>query len=291
VKAKTGTNLLSPHPGLDSFLFVHPRLAPWATFFRRAATAQNPAAIKPCVCKPVGFPDADVSENQTGANLRRIDYWWLWVLDTVLVSAGILFFLALQYGTYEFFGRACAMALLPLIPVMVLVGGAGSTVFALTKVLIEKRGLKKPAALALLVGPALVVTLLLGLLGAFKSPAHRLGYICLGNTPASASHVQLMGYSTFLREEWLAVFNVDAGAFQTFVAQAKLVPADNFDFKTRLEHSSLNNSRLFQNLPSSAEVQCYQRVFKEAEEHQRGGVYAVFDPVTSTAVVFREYHD
>ena len=66
-----------------------------------------------------------------------MDYWWLWVFDTVLVSAGILFFLALQYGTYEFYGKACAMALLPLIPVMVLVGGAGSTVYALTKVWME----------------------------------------------------------------------------------------------------------------------------------------------------------
>jgi hypothetical protein len=36
---------------------------------------------------------------------------------------------------------------------------------------------------------------------------------------------------------------------------------------------------------------CFQRVFKESEEHQRGGVYAVFDPATSTAAVFREYHD
>ena len=80
------------------------------------------------------------------------------------------------------------MALLPLIPIMILVGGAGSTVFALTKVLIEKRSLLRPAALALLVGPALLLTLMLVLLGAFKSPAHRLAYICLGNAPASASH-------------------------------------------------------------------------------------------------------
>jgi hypothetical protein len=114
--------------------------------------------------------------NQAGAKLRPIDYWRLWLLDTVLVSAGILFFLALQYGTYEFFGRACAMALLPLIPVMVLVGGAGSTVFALTKVWIEKRSLSRPIALACLVGPALVVTLALVLLGAGKSSGHRLNY-------------------------------------------------------------------------------------------------------------------
>lgn len=61
----------------------------------------------------------NVAENKTGANLRPVDYWRLWLLDTVLVSAGLLFILALQYGTYEFFGKACAMALLPLIPVMV----------------------------------------------------------------------------------------------------------------------------------------------------------------------------
>jgi hypothetical protein len=252
-----------------------------------------PAAIKPCVCQPVGFPDADVNavENKTGANLRPVDYWRLWLLDTVLVSAGILFFLALQYGTYEFFGRACAMALLPFIPVIVLAGGAGSTVFALTKVLIEKRGLKNPAALALLVGPALVVTLALGLLGACKSPAHRLSYICIGNAPASASQVRVAGYSTFLRSEWLAVFQVGQNDFQAMVAKAKLVPADAFEFKQRLERSAHNGTRLFQSLPPMNNALCFQRVFKESEEHQRGGVYAVFDPATSTAAVFREYHD
>lgn len=82
------------------------------------------AAIKPCVCKPVGFPDADVNatENQEGVNPRQINYWRLWLFDALLVSAGVLFFLATQYGTCEFFGTACAMALLPFIPVMVLVG-------------------------------------------------------------------------------------------------------------------------------------------------------------------------
>jgi hypothetical protein len=232
-----------------------------------------------------------VSEIQTGANPRPINYWRLWLFDTVLVSAGLLFFLALQYGTYEFFGKACAMALLPLIPLLVLVGGGGSTVFALTKVLIEKRGLKKPVVLTLLVGPAPVVTLALVLLGAGKSPAHRLSYICLGNAPVTASHVQVACYSTFLHSEWLAVFNAGQKDFQTMVTQAKLVPADNFDFKTRLEHSSLKNSRLLQQPPTAGEVQCFKRVFKEAEEHQRGSVYAAFDPATSTAVVFREYHD
>ena len=102
-------------------------------------------AVKPCVCRPVGFPDANVkiANNKTGVTLRPIDYWRLWLLNAVLVSAGALYFLTVQYGTYEFFGRACLMALLPFIPVMVLVGGAGSTVFALTKVTIEKRLLKK----------------------------------------------------------------------------------------------------------------------------------------------------
>jgi len=69
------------------------------------------------------------------------------------------------------------------------------------------------------------------------------------------------------------------------------VPADDFEFKTMLELSSLKNSRLFQNLPASGKPQCFKRVFKEAEEHQHGSVYAVFDPATSAAAVFREYHD
>jgi hypothetical protein len=226
-----------------------------------------------------------------GVNPHRINYWRLWLFDTGLVSAGILFFLALQYGTYEFFGQACAMALLPLIPVMVLVGGAGSTIFALTKVWIEKRTVPQPTARALLAGPALAVTLALVLVGAGKSPGHRLAYICLGSAPASASQVRVAGYSTFLREEWLAVFQVGPEDFQTLVAKAKLVPADNFEFRKTLEASALNKSRLWQRVPPLNNALFFERVFKESEEHQRGRVYAVFDPATSTAVVLREYHD
>ena len=233
----------------------------------------------------------NVTETQAGVNPRRRLYWRLWLFDTVLVSAGFLFYLATNYGTYEFFGRACAMAVLPLIPVMVLVGGAGSTIFALTKVLIERRGVKPAAALALLVGPALVVTLGLALLGAFKSPAHRLAYICIGHAPAAASQVQITGYSTFLREEWLAVFRVGPKDFQTLVDRAKLAPADHADFKKMLERSSLKATRAFHNLPASGDCICFKRVFKEAEEHERGSVYAAFDAATSTALVFRAYRD
>ncbi|HTX22566.1 MAG TPA: hypothetical protein VMD27_12020 [Candidatus Aquilonibacter sp.] len=224
-------------------------------------------------------------------NPRRINYWRLWLLNAVLVSAGVLFFLATQYGTYEFFGKACVMALLPLIPVLVLVGGAGSTVFALTKVLIEKRAMKTPAALALLMGPGLVVTGLLVLLGAGKSPAHRLGYICYGNVPASASHVQVAGYTTFLRSEWLAVFNVGPKDFQTMVNGAKLIPVDDFEFRKMLESSALKRSRLYQSLPPLTDALCYKRVFKEGEEHELGSIYAAFDPATATAIVWRGYSD
>jgi uncharacterized membrane protein YhaH (DUF805 family) len=80
---------------------------------------------------------------QPKARLRPSEYWWLWLFDTVLVSGAFLFYLATNYGTYEFFGLALLMALLPLIPVMVLVGGAGSSVFALTKVWIERRALPR----------------------------------------------------------------------------------------------------------------------------------------------------
>ncbi len=223
--------------------------------------------------------------------MSQINYWRLWLLNAVLVGAGVLFFLAAQYGTFEFFGPACLIALLPFIPVMVLVGGAGSTIFILTKVLIEKRSLRLPAALALLAGPGLAVTLLLGLLGAGKSPGHRLAHICLGNAPASASQVRVTGYSTFLREEWLAVFNVGPKDFQTLVTQAKLAPVDEFEFRKALEQSALQQSRLFQKLPPLNNLTCFQRVFKEAEERERGSIYAVFDPATSTAVVYREYRD
>ena len=230
-------------------------------------------------------------ENKTGSGLRPQDYWRLWLVDTVLVSAGFLFFLATRFGTYEFFGKACLMALLPLIPVLVLVGGGGSTVFALTKVWIEKHSFSRPTALALLVGPALAVTLALGLLGAFNSPAHRLSYICIGHAPKSASQIQITGYSTFLREEWLAVFRTDQKAFQTMVDQAKLVPAEDVEFQKMLERSALKDSRLFQTRPAAGNLIFYKRVFKEAEEHQRGSVYAAFDPATGTVMVFRGYRD
>jgi len=220
-----------------------------------------------------------------------IYYWRLWLVNAVLVSAGLLIFLAAQYGTWEFFGRACLMALLPFIPVMVLVGGAGSTIFVLTKVQIEKRSLRVPAALALLVGPGLVVTLLLGVMGAAKSPGHRLAYICLGNVPGSASHIRVTGYSTFLREEWLAVFNVGPKDFQTLVTQAKLAPVDDSEIRKILGQSALKKCRLFQALPQANDLTCCKRIFKESEERQRGGVYAVFDPATSTAVVYRAYRD
>ncbi len=231
------------------------------------------------------------AEDKTGVNPRQLNYWRLWLFNAVLVSAGVLFFLAAQYGTYEFFGRACLMALLPFIPVMVLVGGAGSTIFILTKILIEKRSLKFSTALALLAGPGLVVTLLLGLLGAGKSPGHRLAYICLGNAPGPASLVRVTGYSTFLREEWLAVFHVAPKDFQGLVTQAKLVPVDDFEFRKVLGQSALKKSRLFQAVPPPSHLTCFKRIFKESEERQRGGVYAVFDPATSTAAVYRAYRD
>jgi len=233
----------------------------------------------------------EATANQEGENQRRINYWRLWIFDAVLVSAGVLFFLATQYGTYEFFGRACAMALLPFIPIMVLVGGAGSTAFALTKVLIEKRSLNYFTSLALLIGPALVSTLLLVLLGAGKSPGHRLAYICLGNAPASASQVQVAGYSTFLHEEWLAAFNVDRDGFQKLVVRAKLEPVPDYDFRATLGHSMLKEISASQRILRSDQLICFRRVFNEHEEHERGHVYAAFDPATATAVVFREYHD
>lgn len=233
----------------------------------------------------------NTTENKSSPILRATTYWRLWLFDTALVSAGILFWLALQYGTYEFFGRACAMALLPFIPVSVLVGGAGSTIFALTKVWIEKRSVRRPLALALLAGPALLVTLMLVLFGVSKSPGHRLSFICLGNAPKTASQVQVAGYSTFLRSEWLATFGSDQKSFQSFVTGAKLVPGATAEFTRMLERSAHKGTRLFQRLPAMEKSQCYQRVFKESEEHQRGGVFVAFDPGTSTVAVFREYHD
>lgn len=227
----------------------------------------------------------------SAAKLGSLNYWWLWVLDTMLVTGGFLFFLATRYGTWEFFGKALLMALLPLIPVMVLVGGAGSTVFALTKVFIEKRRLPRPTAIGLLVGQAVIVAVPLVLLGMFKSPTHRLAYICAGHAPAAAHEVQLTGYSTFLREEWLAVFRADAKSFQALVADAKLTPVDAFELKKFLEPSSLKEAKLFGQIPASDETKAFKRVFKEGEEHERGTIFAVFEPQSSTVAMFRGYRD
>ena len=129
------------------------------------------------------------------------------------------------------------------------------------------------------------------LVGAGKSPGQRLGYICLGSVPASASHVQVAGYSTFLRAEWLAVFNVGPKDFQTMVANTKLVPVDGFEFRKMLGQSSLKTTRLYQRLPSPDNAQCFKRVFNESQERERGSIFAMFDPATSAAIVVREYHD
>jgi hypothetical protein len=58
-----------------------------------------------------------------------------------------------------------------------------------------------------------------------------------------------------------------------------------------LDQTTVKKSRLIQRLPPLNNAECFKRVFKESEEHQRGSVYAVFDPATSTAIVVREYHD
>jgi hypothetical protein len=231
------------------------------------------------------------NESETGAKPRTLNYWRLWLVNAVLVSAGVWLYLAAQYGTAEFFGAACLMALLPFIPVMVLVSGAGSTIYVLTKVMIERRSLRAPAALALLVGPGVLLFLACVLLAAGQSPARRLAYICHGNVPASASHVRVAGFSTYLDEQWLAVFNVQAGDFQTMATRAGLAPADGFEFNLVLEHSSVRKSRLFASVPRSGNLPCFKRVFKPGEEHERGSIYAVFDGATSTAAVIREYRD
>jgi hypothetical protein len=54
--------------------------------------------------------------------------------------------------------------------------------------------------------------------------------------------------------------------------------------------SSLKKEKLLQSFPQ-IDLPCFKRVFKESEEHQRGSTYAVFDPATSTAMVFRDIRD
>lgn len=240
----------------------------------------------------MGFPNADMqSAENTSPKPPAINYWRLWILNAVLVSTGVLLFLAAQYGTYDFFWRACLMALLPFIPIMVLVGGAGSTIFALTKVLIEKRKLNKSTTLALLLGPGLVMTLLLILPGVSRSSGHWLNYVCAGNAPASVANVKVTGYSGFLREEWLAAFNIGQTNFQTMIERGQFVPADGFEFQRRLERSALKQTQLSKRLPPLRDALCYKRVFDRDQEHQRGSIFALFDPATSTAVVFRYYQD
>ena len=218
-------------------------------------------------------------------------YWRLWVLNAVLVSAAVLFFLATQYATFEFFGAALIMALFPFIPVIVLVGGAGSTVFALTRVLIDKRRLSGRTALTLLMGPGLVLTLLLVAAGFAKTPVHRLSFICLGHPPASAHQVRVTGFSAFLRGEWLATFQVAPADFDKWVADAELVPVDGFEVEAMLKNSLLNKTSAVRTLPPLDNCRCFKRVFKEGQEKERGSVYAAFDPSSSVAVVLYSYHD
>ncbi|HEU5396323.1 MAG TPA: hypothetical protein VFV81_04095 [Verrucomicrobiae bacterium] len=216
--------------------------------------------------------------------------WRLWLLNAVLVSAAALFFLATQYGTFEFFRVALFRALFPFIAVIVLVGGAGSTIFAVTKVWSERRGLNQGTTSALLIGPGIIVTLLLVFAGADRPLGQRLNYICAGHAPAAASHIRVSGYSGFLREEWLATFRVGQTNFLTMIDRAKFTPVDEFEFQRTLEKSALKTTGLYRALPPLNNALCYRRVFNNAE-YQRGSVYALFDPATSTAVMVRGYHD
>lgn len=145
--------------------------------------------------------------------------------------------------------------------------------------------------MALLVGPALGIALTLSFLGAFKSPAHRLAYICLGHAPTPVNDVRLAGYSTFLRAEWLAMFRTEPRAFQAFVAEAKLERIQPMEFQQMRVCTGLKSTQIFQTLPATSDWQCFRRVFKEAEEHKRGSVYAAFDPATVTTVILRIYSD
>jgi hypothetical protein len=239
------------------------------------------------------FPDADMTtaDVDIASKRRQARYWRLWLANAMLVSAAALYFLATRFGTTEFLGRACLMALLPLIPVLVLVGGAGSTIFVLTKVWIERRALGLPAELALLLGPGLAVSALLVLVAVGQPASHRLAYVCLGHAPPSATAVRVTGYSTYLRAEWLAVFQVPQKEFQTMTSGAQLIPADAFEVTRALSQSSLAQTAIAQKLPRLDAALSFKRIFNEAGEHQRGGIFAAYDPATSTAVVLREYRD
>ena len=176
-------------------------------------------------------------------------YWRLWLLNALLVSAGLLLVLAAQYGTADFFGAACLMALLPFIPAIVLVGGAGSTIFVLTKVMIEKRSLSASSALLLLVGPGLFVFLLLALLTARQSPDHWLAYLCHGHAPPSASQVRVAGYSHLPQRTMAGRVPRKRQGISAFLSQAELVPVDAFEFKKTLDTSALKSTRLFRQSP------------------------------------------
>jgi hypothetical protein len=235
------------------------------------------------------FVNAD--ETMSNGGLRPPACWRLWLVDGALVSAGMWYFLATQYGTGDFFGQALAMAVLPLMAVMVLVGGAGSTIFALTRVMIEKRSLNFSQSVVLLAGPAMVVAGLLVGLGVWHSPRHRLAYVCHGQVPADVSHVQVTGYSAFLRAEWLAVFHVGPDSFQEWVTRSKLEKTPDYDFARMLKDSSLQSTQLGQQLSKLGHPLCFRRVFNAGTEHERGWIYAAFDGATATAVVLRAYRD
>ena len=69
------------------------------------------------------------------------------------------------------------------------------------------------------------------------------------------------------------------------------MPVDGFEFKKILQDSNFKTTRLYQNLKPLNNALCFKRVFNEPEEHQRGRVYAAFDPATSTVIAIRKYHD
>ena len=231
--------------------------------------------------------------DKAGNPERQLRYRLVWLCNSIATSVAIYFFIFVDSGTIETLHGVSdfaflAILALPLILIVIVIEGL---IFFITKAIIKIKTISHVAARRWLIGPACAVTLFITLAGFWNlMPRQRLAKVCTVSPP-SARDIHVVGYSSFLRGEWLGVFQVQEADFQEIVRREKLQFDPTFDFSGKLNRSYLNQTKLFQKMSTPTNPQYFKRVFSENGGRERGGIYAAFDSTTSTAIIFREYHD
>jgi hypothetical protein len=212
-------------------------------------------------------------------------YFRLWSINILIAGVALAFFWTVQFGTREFLGLALVMAAIAFIPSLLVLGCIATIVFHLTKKILKIKCINPNVSHLWLLGPTCAFAIWVVLSGMWGLlPQQRLSFVCGGSKLLTAHNIQVVGYSAFLRGQWLAVF-------QVMLRKQEMQADSNLNLNNLLTRTSLTGTALFQDFPKLTNPQCFKRVFTEKGERERGGIYAAYDSTTSTAIVFREYHD